>query len=93
MKLEVVEEYLLSKGFKLEQKYRGNIYYCSIYELISIERIHVWYNNEYDVGSVYKEITDRSIKNINSLQRPYNIFEEIREFKINKIIKKEDTSL
>ena len=92
MRLECVNEYLFNKGFELEQSYKGNKYYCSIYKKevykSSDEKMHIWHNNDFVFyDCIYKEVIGIS------LQRPYNLIEEIREFKINRIIKKEDTSL
>lgn len=91
MKLECVNEYLLSKGFEIEQSYKGNKYYCSIYYNEN-KKVHIWYNDDNIVDNCYIQVKSNNT-DITGLQRPYNLIEEIREFKINKIIKKEDTSL
>lgn len=93
MKLKSIEEYLFNKGFILEESYKGNVHYCSIY-VLEDEKIHIWYDVFKNVHTdcIYKQIIS-TVNNISGLQRRYNLVEEIRDFKINNLIKKEDSSL
>lgn len=95
MKLKYIDNYLIDRGFKLLKSYKGNIHYCSIYERDDkTERMHIWYDDVDNVfiDNIYREI-DSSVTDITGLQQKCNLIEEIREFKLNKIIKKEDSSL
>ena len=93
MKLKSIEEYLFNKGFILEESYKGNVHYCSIY-VLEDEKIHIWYDVFKNVHTdcIYKE-TFKIKKDISCLPREYNLIEEIRDFKIKNLIKKEDSSL
>lgn len=84
MNVVIIDKYLLDNGFIISDSYKGNVHFCRIYRNEKV-KVHVWFDDDGNTIITYKDV--------GYLQREFDIIGEIREYKLNKLIRKEDSSL